>query len=309
MTVAHSESVSTNPSGSRWSGHGRCWLQAGALTKPRLALLSTLTGMVGFAAAPESFRVGYFLLFSTGTFLCAASAMSLNQWMEYRSDALMRRTAHRPIPSGGVIPRDVLGFGVLLGLMGVILLAVFSGLMVGLLGALTIVLYVGVYTPLKRRTPWCTQVGTLPGALPPVMGWWAASGGMAWGGWLLFLIMVAWQMPHFNAVSWMCREDYRRAGLRMRSVTDPTGQWVKVESLCFAVAAAFLGLLPFLLTPSGWTLGWWYAGGALAGNAYFLITAWRFAFDASGKSASLLFRASLVYLPLVFGSLILDLRL
>lgn len=292
----------------RWTGHLRCWRLSGSLTKPRLALLSTLTGMVGFAAVPTPFTFGSFWWFSIGTFLCAASAMSLNQWMEHRSDALMRRTAGRPIPSGGLVPGDVLGFGSLLGAVGVLLLTAFSGPMVGFLGALTIALYVGVYTPLKRRTPWCTHVGTLPGALPPIMGWWAASGGFSWGGWLLFLIMVAWQMPHFNAVSWICREDYRRAGLRMRSVTDPGGQWVKTESLLFSVAAALLCLLPFGLTPAGWTPGWLYAAGAFAGNTCLVVAAWRFAFDSSGKGASLLFRASLIYLPLVFGSLILDLR-
>ncbi|HEX5176171.1 MAG TPA: heme o synthase, partial [Chthoniobacteraceae bacterium] len=188
------------------------------LTKARLSLLVVMTTFVGFCVASGP-HLDWVLLVHTvgGTTLAAAAAAALNQWMESHVDRLMERTRHRPLPGGRMKPHQALSFGVFLGATGVGWLAFTAGMLSAALAAATILIYLLLYTPLKRRTAWCTIVGAVSGAIPPVIGWTAAQPsrsafGSDVGAWILFGILFTWQMPHFLAIAWMYRDEYAQAG-------------------------------------------------------------------------------------------------
>ncbi|MBS0663835.1 MAG: protoheme IX farnesyltransferase [Verrucomicrobia bacterium] len=275
-----------------------------ALTKPRLAFLSVMTTMAAYGTARPEPRTGPVGLTLVGTTLAAAGALSLNQWWERRADARMRRTLLRPLPQGQLKPRVALGWSLLLSLGGVGLLAGTVNVQAAALAALTILLYGVGYTPLKRHTRWATEVGAVSGALPALLGNAAAGHLAATPGLVLAAILLCWQMPHFFAIGWRHRADYRAAGFLLRPAVDPTGRSTAAWSLGYALL-----LVPVSLGP--WLLGWFgpaYGVPTAIANGCFLLGAWRFVTARPDRdtAARRLFLASLLYLPVVMGALVLD---
>lgn len=273
------------------------------LFKARLTTLVLLTTAVGYCFGNQEAALGSgFWLALMGTGFLAAGAAALNQYWERESDALMQRTATRPIPSGAIDPSMALSVGVGLAILGMLELTFLVNPLTGLLGMLTLASYVFVYTPLKRRTTLNTLVGAVPGALPPLMGWTAATGKFGSGGWALFTILFFWQLPHFMAIAWLYREDYARAGFRMLPVEDTTGLRTGANAVRHTVA-----LVAFSLAPVAMGLaGFWYAGFALVGGILFLVCAIVFARHMTRGSARRLFFASILYLPVILGALVAD---
>ena len=267
-----------------------------ALTKPRLSALVLLTTAAGFwlgMRAPEQLGVlGPLIL---GTALVAGGANALNQWMERDLDALMHRTKHRPLPSGRLSPPAAFRFGVGCSLMGVVLLGTFVNPLSALLALLSWVSYVLLYTPLKRRTPLCTLIGAIPGALPPMIGWAGARGALDIEAWALCTILFVWQLPHFLALAVLYREDYARAGFRLLPLLEPDSVMTARQMVSYGLALLPASLFPAFLGLTG--AGYMY--GALILGVLFLGMALRAAWLRSAQSARHLFHASLVYLPLV----------
>jgi len=274
-----------------------------ALTKPRLNLLVVATSAAGYylgspagpAALPMAQAVG-------GTALVAAGAAVLNQVFERETDALMPRTRERPVPGGRVEPHDAITFGAVLATSGVALLALAANFLAAALAVATLGIYLGVYTPLKRRSPVSTLVGAIPGALPPLIGWTAGSGGISVGGAALFAIVFVWQIPHFMAIAWLYRDDYRKAGFPMLPVIDPGGSRAGRQALLYAAALVPISLLPSAVGVSG-PLYFWAA--LVLSLGQFWLSA-RFAAARSDASARALFYGSITYLPLLWVAMILD---
>jgi protoheme IX farnesyltransferase len=275
-----------------------------ALTKPRLAFFSILSGMTGYAVASAEGGWPRLLASLAGITLSAGGALSLNQWWERDTDALMRRTAGRPLPSGRISPAGALIWTLTLSLAGVGLLAGTTGVLAASLAAAIIVLYGLIYTPMKRVTRWATEVGSVSGAMPPLLGAAAAGEVMAPGAWVLAGILLFWQMPHFFAIGWMHRLDYRAAGFPLRPVIDATGGVTAAWSLAYTVALAAVSLLPWALG----TMGWIYGIIALAGALAMLVNAVRFLTDGRQRDlrARRLFLTTLIYLPPVMAALVMD---
>jgi protoheme IX farnesyltransferase len=274
------------------------------LTKPRVAVLVLFTVATGVilasgGAVPASVLIHTLL----GTALVAAGASALNQWLERDSDARMRRTENRPLPSGRLQPLEVFVFGTLLGALGVGYLALTlphpgaAGV-----AAVTFLCYVAVYTPLKRHTTLNTLIGAVPGALPPVIGWCAASGAITGGAVGLFLILFVWQVPHFLAIAWIYREEYRRAGLCMLPVMDRDGTTTARNMVLYCLTLIPVSLFPVLLGSAGPV----YFTGALLLGAGFLAPALGFRRSKSVAQARRVLRASLLYLPGLLALLVLD---
>jgi len=274
------------------------------LTKPEINFLIAITTAAGFwmgtAAAPPRFPWIAFLHALVGTVLVACGAATLNQLIEVRWDAQMRRTARRPLASGRIAPWQALWFGVLLSIFGVVYLAVSTNALACLLAALTLLSYLLLYTPLKRITPLCTLVGAIPGAAPPLIGWAAARGRLDPPAWVLFAIVFLWQFPHFMSIAWMYREDYGRAGYLVLPASKLREHFVAWQSLL-----PTLGLLAIVSGVSGQS-GIVYFAGAFVVGAFFLYYSARFALQRSVASARQLLFASILYLPVVFALLALD---
>ncbi len=273
------------------------------LTKPRLSLLSVLTALVGYFAARPAFdavRVG---LLALGTSLAAGGVSSLNQWMESDTDARMRRTALRPIPTGKIAGGSAFVLGWLMCIAALMLIFALVGRLAALFTLLTIASYLGWYTPAKRWSLWSTEIGAVAGAFPPLIGWSAATGGVSALGWILFGVLFLWQIPHFMAIAWTYRRDYAAVGFPMLPVRDESGGKVAAWSFAATLALAGVSVLPAFLGLDSW----WYAAGALAAGAWFL---WRAAMflRPGGRDASArrLFLFSLAYLPLLLGLLLAD---
>jgi protoheme IX farnesyltransferase len=276
------------------------------LTKPEINFLIAITAAAGFwlgsPAARPHFLWSQFLHMLLGTILVASGAATLNQLIELRYDAQMRRTARRPLVSGRIAPSRALWFGVLLSLFGVVYLALSTNSLASLLAALTLLSYLFLYTPLKRITSLCTLVGAVPGAAPPLIGWAAACGHLNGNAWLLFAIVFLWQFPHFMAIAWMYREDYARAGYVLLPTGKSKDHFVAWQTLlpCLALLAVALG--PAIRGESGIV----YLAGALVLGGVFLCYSARFAFQMSTVSARRLLVASILYLPALFALLALD---
>lgn len=276
------------------------------LTKPRIAVLVLVATACGFCmglTAPASWSallaLGHTLL---GVALVAAGANALNQYLEAEHDARMERTASRPIPSGRLTAAEVRAFGVLSGACGVIWLALFVPGPAAPLAALTLLLYVLVYTPLKRISALCVFVGAVPGALPPVIGWTAASGVLSGDAGPLFAILFFWQLPHFAAIAWLYREDYARAGYPMLPVVDPQGHRTNLHLLTHSVGLLMVSLFPVIQGKAGLI----YALGALLLGSAFLAFGVYFVRHQSQASARLHLVASVSYLPALCAFLLLD---
>ena len=273
------------------------------LTKPRLnflVLITTLGGM--YIAAPGGVPLPLLLHAIVGTALVAGGAAALNQAWEHETDRLMRRTSLRPIPGGRLRVADGMRFGTLLSAIGLIELTWKVTPLAAMVAAATLVSYVFVYTPLKRRTSLSTLVGAVPGALPPVIGWAAATGTISVPAIVLFGIVFLWQMPHFLAIAWLYRDDYRLAGIPLLPVLEPDGRRTGRQALLYAAALWPVSLLPAALHIAGAPYS---VLATLLGCGLIALSA-RFARERSTRTARQLFLYSIVYLPLLWGALVAD---
>lgn len=272
-----------------------------ALTKPRLAAMSVLTTLVAYATARPI--VNTLPATVLGTVLAAAGALALNQWWEREADARMARTRGRPLPCAQLTPRSALGWSIAFSVGGVATLAAGVNVTAAALAAATIIIYGLIYTPLKRRTRWATEVGSLSGALPALLGNAAAGDLSARPGLVLTAILLLWQLPHFFAIGWRHRRDYLAAGFPLRPAVDSTGRNTAAWSFGYTVLLAPVSLLPWI---AGW-LGVMYGVSAALAGGWLLWHAGRFLFTADrDNSARGLFLATLVYLPFVLGALLID---
>lgn len=273
------------------------------LTKPEVNFLVVVSALVGFYLGSAPGALGGWLLFHTlaGTLLVASGTATLNQYLERDADAQMRRTARRPLPSNRVVPSEALAFGMLLTVTGGIYLWLAVNPLASALALLTFATYLFFYTPLKRRTAWCTFVGAFPGAMPPLIGWAGARGTLDAEAWVLYAVLFLWQFPHFLSIAWMYREDYQRAGMRMLPA-DGTGRAMAWQVLLTSVMLVPVSLVPVATGQLGWT----YFFGALVLGLAFLHASSRLAAVKSNALARRLLMASIIYLPLVFALMMLD---
>jgi protoheme IX farnesyltransferase len=272
-----------------------------ALTKPEINFLILIVTFAGFCLGlpAELHRFPFPLLIHTllGTLLVSSGASALNQFIEWRFDARMRRTARRPLAAGTLEPASALRFGLALSFTGVIYLAVAVNLLASLLAAVTLASYLLIYTPLKRKTRWCTLAGAFSGAMPPLIGWAAASGGLSSEAWVLYAILFLWQFPHFMAIAWMYRDDYARAGYFVL----PRGGRGAFMSWQAVVPA--LALIPVsLIAGSGVA---YHVLACIACAVYLFYTA-RLALERSNTAARRLLMVSIIYAPLAFCLIPLD---
>ena len=271
-----------------------------ALTKPEVNFLILITSFVGFylGCADAGRQFSFLGLFNTllGTLLVASGTATLNQYIERNFDAQMRRTARRPAAAGRLKPDAVLAFGIILSVAGCIYLAIAASLLASLLALLTLLSYLFLYTPLKRKTPFCVLVGAFPGAMPPLIGWAAASGRLNMEAWVLYAILFLWQFPHFMAIAWMYREDYDRAGYFML----PKGH-ARLGFLILQTALPLLALVPISTVQSSAVHPAVFRGAGLLLGLGFLYFGLRFALQRSRGSARQLLAASIVYLPVLFA--------
>jgi protoheme IX farnesyltransferase len=275
------------------------------LTKPRITILILICTAVGyFFGSSGSSHATLLIHVLLGTALMASGTAALNQWYEAESDAKMRRTCKRPLAAGRIKRIHGLIFAVLLSLAGFADLWLGTNALAAGLGLFTLVTYIFLYTPLKRRSAVCTTVGALPGAMPPLIGYAAASGTLDAGALALFLILFVWQFPHFYAIAWMYREDYARGGIRMLPVIEPDG-----ESTARRVVACSLLLIPISLVPRllGMT-GSVYAASAIAAGMALLYYGVRLGRERSLVAARHVLLASVLYLPIVLGVMVLNRR-
>jgi protoheme IX farnesyltransferase len=273
------------------------------LTKPRITILVLVTTLVGYLLGTEGqVQLGRLVHALLATGLVAAGASALNQFLERDADGRMRRTRRRPLPSGRIAPERALGFAIDLATLGVIWLAVAVNWASALVAALTLAVYLLVYTPLKRRTPWCTAVGAVPGALPPVIGWVAARGQLGEGALILFAILFLWQLPHFFAIAWLYREDYARGGFPMLPVVDTGGRMTVIQIGLASALLVAVSLVPHLIGLAGLV----YLIGASGLGGVLLLLAARLGHRRDDGAARGLFLFSVVYLPAMLALLVLD---
>lgn len=271
------------------------------LSKARLSLMVLATTAAGFLLAWRG-PINWVIFLGTllGTALCAAGASALNQWWERSRDAMMRRTRLRPLPAGRMAPADALLFGLLTGCCGLAILWLFTQPRAAYLAFATIAIYVGVYTPLKTITTLNTQVGAVPGALPPLIGWVAVRGNYDLEGCLLFALLWFWQMPHFLAIAWLYREDYERAGFVMLPSRDPGGEMTARQSVLYCAGLLAVSLLP---AAAGFQSCPYLFFATLLGVG-FLGVSIRFLMAPTAQRARAQFLASILYLPMLLVALI-----
>lgn len=273
------------------------------LTKPRLSLLSVLTALAAYAAARPDYSTAQLIFVAVGTSLAAGGVAVLNQWLESDTDALMKRTADRPLPTGKVATGSAFVLGGLMCIGALFILFSRVNYLCAGVALLTMIAYLGWYTPAKRWSRWSTEIGAIAGALPPLIGWTAAEGRVSTLGWIFFGILFFWQVPHFMAIAWTYRRDYSAVHFPMLPVRDEKGGFVAAWSLINTLALVAVSLLP-------WPLGFataWSGGIALAVGLFFIACAVKF-LRAEGRdlSARKLFHCSIAYLPLVLGALVVD---
>jgi heme o synthase len=276
-----------------------------ALTKPEVNFLIVITTFAGFYLARGSGWQGFPFWRSInallGTLLVASGTGTLNQYIERRFDAQMRRTARRPLAGGRLKPAAVLWFGLTLSMVGIIYLAIAVNILASLLAMATLLSYLFFYTPLKRKTPLCTLLGAFPGAMPPLIGWAAASGKLNLQAWSLYGMLFLWQFPHFMAIAWMYREDYARAGYLVLPPDEyARGRWVNLQTVL-----PFLALVPLSLLPGLMGEAKFYLIGALLLGAGFVFYAAQFVLRRTNSAARRLLAASIIYLPSLFVVMLL----
>jgi heme o synthase len=282
------------------------------LTKPRitwLILMSTgigyFFGLRGATNWWDFFRNIHLLsLLNTvlGTGLIASGTAALNQWYERDADRKMRRTADRPLPSGKLTSGRALAFGIALSIAGFVELWLGVNLLCALIGLFTLFSYLFLYTPMKQRTWWSTTVGAIPGAMPPIIGFAAASGTVTADGWVLGAILFLWQFPHFYSIAWMYKDDYARAGIQMLPVVEPDGRSTARQIVLYGIALIPVSLIPTMLGMSGRL----YLIGALLLGLWFLYSGVRVAVERSLSRARNVLITSVLYLPLIYGLMLID---
>jgi len=274
-----------------------------ALTKPEVSLLVLMTTGAGFymgAHGPMPWLHMLHVIF--GTMMIAAGTAALNHYIERESDRFMRRTASRPLPTGQLTPAEALRFGLGLALAGAVDLYYSAGSIACLLGVFTSLSYLLAYTPLKKRTVWATFIGAIPGAIPPMIGWTAATGELGTGAWLLFAIVFLWQFPHFHAISWMYREDYARAGILMLPVVDKDGTRTFRQIVLYAASLVAVSLLPAIMGFAGML---YFFGALVTCTGLVQVCLWA----ASAKTntrAKWLMHATVLHIPILLGLMMYD---
>jgi len=298
---AGAKTISSASSAPAWSlARGAEYLE---LTKPRITGLVLVTTFVGFYLGSRG-SVAWPGVANTliGTALVAGGASALNMWAERRADSMMLRTSSRPLPAGKMQPREALLFALAIAVAGLVYLAVSVGPLPALLALITVFGYLMLYTPLKTRTWLCTVVGAAPGAVPPMIGWAAAVGGLGLGAWLLFAILFLWQLPHFYAIGWMYRDDYARAGFPMLPVIDSSGGRTSFQVNGTIAALVLVSIAPFARGLAGGV----YLAGSIVLGAAFLAFGIIFARGRDRRSARNLFVFSVCYLPALLALLVFD---
>ncbi len=274
-----------------------------ALARPRLAVLGLIMVVLSYAAArPPAFHAGAFTALVAGAMLSLCGASALNQVMERDADAQMKRTMGRPLPAGRMTRRAAAAYGLALTLGGLAILVVGVNRLTALSAALGWLVYVLVYTPLKPVTTLATVVGAVPGAVPVLMGWAAARDSLDLHAWTLFTILFLWQLPHFLAIAWMYRADYARAGFKVLSTEDPSGDAVSRHVVNYGLALLPASMLPSIVGLAGHV---YFFGAVVLGVAY-LACGVALARERTGIAARRLLKASVYYLPLLFALLALD---
>jgi protoheme IX farnesyltransferase len=274
-----------------------------SLTKPDVSFLVLMTTGAGFymgTRGPIPWLHMIHVVF--GTMLIAAGTAALNHYIERDSDRYMRRTASRPLPTGQLTSAEALRFGLLLSFAGAIDLYFAAGYIACLLGVLTSLSYLLAYTPLKKRTVWATFIGAIPGAIPPMIGWTAASGKLDAGAWLLFAILFFWQFPHFHAISWMYREDYARAGILMLPVVDKDGTRTFRQIILYAGALVAVSLLPAVMGFAGVL---YFFGALVTCTASVQVCLWA-ASNKTNVRAKWLMHATIMHIPILLGLMMYD---
>jgi heme o synthase len=274
-----------------------------ALTKPDVSFLVVLTTLAGYVLGDvgplDWLRMAQTVI---GTTLVAAGTSALNHYFERDLDARMRRTASRPLPSGTLAPAEALWFGLALALAGALQLFLTTNPLAGSLAVLTSAMYLGIYTPLKTRTTAATLIGAVPGALPPVIGWAASRGSLGAGAYVLFAILFLWQVPHFHSISWVYREDYARAGIRMLPVVDRDGRLTFGQIIFCAVALIPVSLLASVTGIAGVT---YYFSALVLGLLLVKVCLWASASKTNVRTKWLM-HSTVVHLPLLLGLMVLD---
>jgi heme o synthase len=274
-----------------------------ALTKPRITWLILMSTGVGyFFGAQNGWHLVTLIHTIIGTGLIASGTAALNQWYEREADAKMRRTQARPLPAGRLDAWRALVFAILISVAGFAELWVGANALAAMLGLFTLLCYLFVYTPLKQRSPHSTTIGSIPGAMPPLIGFAAASGTLTWDAWVLFAILFLWQFPHFYAIAWMYKEDYARAGIRMLPVVEPDGKSTARRILLYSIALIPISLMPKFFAMAGNV----YLYGAIALGLAFLYYGLRTRWDRTRQQARRVLLASVVYLPLLFSLMLFD---
>ena len=273
------------------------------LTKPNITSLILFSTLVGFYLGSQQ-GIQILLLVHTliGTALVASGTAALNQYWEREADSKMWRTRNRPLPMGRIAPRKALAFGIGLAVVGTGYLWWQVNFLSATLAALTLLSYLFLYTPLKTRTPLCTLVGSFPGAIPPLIGWAAAQGSLSMVAWVLYGILFLWQFPHFFSIAWLYRDDYERAGIAMLPVVEPDCESTARQIVIYAAALLPVSLIPTWLGVTGSI----YLGGAFVLGIAFLYFAARTALAKTKLEARRLLQASVIYLPLVYGLMLID---
>jgi len=273
------------------------------LTKPRVSLMVLVTTCVGYYLGADS-SPGHSRLLATliGTALASCGTLALNQFLERRTDALMERTRHRPVPDGRIQPTEALLFGAAVAAAGLLVLALGVNALSALVTAAIMASYLFVYTPLKQRSSLCGIIGAVPGALPPVIGWSAARGGLDVGAWLLFAILFLWQIPHTLAIASLYRDDFSRAGIRFLPVVEPDGGSTRRQIIGHCLALLAVSLLPTLVGMAGA----FYFVAALLLGAGLLACGVGLAVAQNSRAARQLLLASLIYLPALLVVMALD---
>lgn len=277
------------------------------LTKPGITLTVLASMLIGFILGSGS-EVDYLLLLhaALGTWLIASGTAAHNQFLEWRLDGKMKRTQKRPVPSSKITPQQSVLFSLGLMVAGLIYLIAVVNYVAGLVSLLTTLIYLGIYTPMKRVSAVNVFIGAIPGALPPVGGWAAATGHLgSTAMWILFGIVFLWQVPHVMAIAWVCKDDYTNAGFQMLPKNDPRGY--KALAL---ILPCLLALIPVCYGLYYVNMNsWFYLGGALVSSVVFLYYGLIFARDRDKASAKKLMFASFGYLPAIWAFVILDLLL
>lgn len=273
------------------------------LLKPNLSFMVVFSSVIGYLLAPDiHFDILPVIELFVGGMLVTGGANTLNQILERDIDGLMHRTQERPLPTGRMTPAEALVVAVSSGLSGSILITLAFNPLAGLLSMLSLGLYAFAYTPMKRVHPISVFIGAIPGAMPPLIGWTAATGGLSLGGWVLFLIQFFWQFPHYWAIAWVCFEDYARAGLRMLPSHEGKTKFTGLQCMFYSIVLIPLVVLPRMIGMSGN----WGMYISIVCSVFYFIASMLFFKKNDRKSAKRVMFASFIYLPVVLLALYFD---